>query len=46
MENDKLKNFPVIVSGYYKKHATFIIKCETFCEIEAAIIKVVKNWCS
>ena len=30
MENDKLKNFPVIVSGYFKKHTILIIKCETF----------------
>ena len=46
MENDKLKNFPVIVSGYFKKHTTLIIKCETFVETEAVIIKVLKNWCS
>ena len=30
VETDKLKNFPVIVSDYLKKHTTLIIKCETF----------------
>ena len=25
-----IKNFPGIVSGYFKKHTTLIIKCETF----------------
>ena len=28
MENDKLKNFPVIVFGYFKKHTILIIKYE------------------